>query len=186
MSPNIWYLIAIMRKYLFLVWVLGLHLAGAGQDLQVETLQCEYRGNVLGLDEPHPRLSWSLQSGVADQYQSAYRVLIASSKAFLNSGRGDWWDSGKMKDSENINIVPGGKPFANTTELLDLLRTDDRFPACMTTKLLTYALGRGMVATCDPNDIDALTQQFKADNFQLRNHIMRIVQSNMFGSARAR
>ena len=77
-------------------------------------------------------------------------------------------------------------PFANTGELLNQLRTDQRFPACITLKLMTYAMGRGMVAACDPRDINNLAAQFKADNFQLRNHIVRIVQSNMFGSARAR
>jgi len=56
----------------------------------------------------------------------------------------------------------------------------------MTTKLLTYALGRGMVAGCDPNEIDALTQQFKADDFKLRNHIVRIVQSKLFSTAKPR
>jgi hypothetical protein len=93
-------------------------------------------------------------------------------------------DHGKPIDSSGV--VPGGSAFANTGELLNQLRTDDRFPACMTMKLMTYAMGRGMVAACDQRDIDNLAAQFKADNFQLRNHIMRIVQSNMFGSARAR
>ena len=83
-------------------------------------------------------------------------------------------------------MLPGGQKFANTAELLALLRTDDRVPACITTKILTYALGRGMVASCDPNDIAALSAQFKADDFKLRNHIVRIVQSSLFSSARAR
>jgi Protein of unknown function (DUF1592)/Protein of unknown function (DUF1588)/Protein of unknown function (DUF1595)/Protein of unknown function (DUF1587)/Protein of unknown function (DUF1585) len=92
----------------------------------------------------------------------------------------------KGKDIDASGELPGGQKFANTAELLALLRTDDRVPACITTKILTYALGRGMVASCDPNDIAALSAQFKADDFKLRNHIVRIVQSSLFGSARAR
>jgi hypothetical protein len=94
-------------------------------------------------------------------------------------------DHNKMIDSSGAIPVTGVK-FANTTEMLNLLKTDDRFPACMTTKLLTYALGRGMVASCDPNEIDNLTQQFKADNFNLKNQVVRIVQSNIFSSAKVR
>jgi len=92
----------------------------------------------------------------------------------------------RNKPIDSSGQVPGGMKFANTGELLTLLRNDERFPACMTTKVLTYALGRGMVASCDQNEINALTTQFKADGFKLRNHIQRIVQSNMFISAKAR
>jgi Protein of unknown function (DUF1592)/Protein of unknown function (DUF1588)/Protein of unknown function (DUF1585)/Protein of unknown function (DUF1587)/Protein of unknown function (DUF1595) len=93
-------------------------------------------------------------------------------------------DKGKNIDSSGELI--GGLKFANTAELLALLRKDDRFPACTTNKLLSYALGRGMVANCDQSEIDALTAAFKADDLKLRNHVVRIVQSNLFRSARAR
>jgi hypothetical protein len=93
-------------------------------------------------------------------------------------------DRGKPIDASGE--LPGGMKFKDTAELLSLLRSDDRFPTCMTTKLLTYALGRGMVTSCDPRDIDSLTAEFKADDFKVKNHIVRIVQSNLFRSARAR
>ncbi len=83
-------------------------------------------------------------------------------------------------------MLPGNIKFANTAEMLDDLRKDDRFGACVTTKLLTYALGRGMVAGCDQESINALASQFKADGFKMRNHLLRIVQSNLFTGARAR
>src|SRR5258708_4253261 len=102
-----------MQKYICLWLVLGLPLLTTGQDMWPQVLQCEYRDDPLGIDEPHPRLSWQLadESGIPDQYQSAYRVLIASSKRLLDQNQGDWWDSGKVTDSENINIVPKGRPF---------------------------------------------------------------------------
>jgi Protein of unknown function (DUF1592)/Protein of unknown function (DUF1588)/Protein of unknown function (DUF1585)/Protein of unknown function (DUF1587)/Protein of unknown function (DUF1595) len=93
-------------------------------------------------------------------------------------------DRGKPIDSSGV--LPGGLAFKDTGELLSLLRDDDRFPACVTTKLLTYALGRGLVASCDPAEIDGLTAQFKTDDFKVKNHIVRIVQSSLFRSARAR
>ncbi|HVU94023.1 MAG TPA: family 78 glycoside hydrolase catalytic domain [Puia sp.] len=100
-----------MRKYLYFILAMGLRLVVAGQDLAVDGLFCEYRANPLGMDEMHPRLSWSLSSPKPDQYQSAYRVLIATSTESLARGKGDWWDSGKVTDSENINIVPVGSPL---------------------------------------------------------------------------
>ena len=67
-----------------------------------------------------------------------------------------------------------------------MTETDDRFAACVTKKMLTYALGRGMVASCDAAAIGDLAAQLKADGYKLRNHVVRIVQSPMFRSARAR
>lgn len=113
--PNqyIWSLIAIMRKYIYLFLVLGLPFVAisqsAGPGIHVTRMQCEYQDNPLGMDEVHPRLSWGLYSTEFDQFQSAYRVLIASSEALLAENQGDWWDSGKVTDSETLNIIPGGK-----------------------------------------------------------------------------
>jgi alpha-L-rhamnosidase len=100
-----------MRKYIYLVLALGLARICPAQDLRVSAMTCEYRSSVLGMDEAHPRLAWSLISGTTNQSQTAYRLLIAKSKALLDKGQADWWDSGKVTDSENINIVPGGKPL---------------------------------------------------------------------------
>jgi hypothetical protein len=93
-------------------------------------------------------------------------------------------DHGKTIDTSGT--LPGGKTFANTGELLDLLRADDRFAACITKKMMTYALGRGMTATCDAAVVADLAAQLKADGYKLRNHVVRIVQSQMFRSPRAR
>lgn len=93
-------------------------------------------------------------------------------------------DHGKMIDTSGT--LPGGKVFANTGELLDLLRADDRFATCITKKMMTYALGRGMTASCDAAAVDELAGQLKADGYKLRNHVARIVQSPLFRSPRAR
>jgi len=91
-------------------------------------------------------------------------------------------DNGKPIDSSGV--LPGNIKFANTAEMLDDLRRDDRFASCVTTKMLTYALGRGMTAACDQQSVDALSAQFKADGYKLKNHVLRIVQSSLFTSAR--
>lgn len=85
----------------------------ASEDLGLypDILRCEYRIDPLGMDEKHPRLSWTLKGGGRDQYQSAYRILIGTSRREARGGHGDWWDSGKVSDSGNIHIVPGGPPL---------------------------------------------------------------------------
>jgi Protein of unknown function (DUF1592)/Protein of unknown function (DUF1588)/Protein of unknown function (DUF1585)/Protein of unknown function (DUF1587)/Protein of unknown function (DUF1595) len=93
-------------------------------------------------------------------------------------------DHGKAIDSSGV--MPGGATFANTGEMLDLLRADDRFAGCVTKKMLTYALGRGLVQSCDAQAIDGLAAALKADGYKLRNHLVRIVQSDLFRSPRAR
>jgi alpha-L-rhamnosidase len=96
-----------MRKYIYLFLLMGLGFAGRTQDMQPIQLQCEYRTNPLGMDEVRPRLSWGLESDSNDRYQSAYRVLVATSQALLDQGKGDFWDSGEVADSTTMNIVPG-------------------------------------------------------------------------------
>jgi hypothetical protein len=93
-------------------------------------------------------------------------------------------DHGKPIDASGV--MPGGKTFANTGEMLDLLRQDDRFAACVTKKMLTYALGRGLVESCDAAQIASLATQLKADGYKLRNHVVRIVTSDLFRSPRVR
>ena len=51
--------------------------------LQVDDLRCEYLHEPLGIDEPQPRLSWTLKSQQRGQRQTAYQVLVASSPEAL-------------------------------------------------------------------------------------------------------
>lgn len=76
-------------------------------------LRCEFRENPLGVDSLRPRLSWVLSSEKHDQRQSAYRILVASSRALLAKNRGDLWDSGKVASAEQNNIAYAGKALAS-------------------------------------------------------------------------
>jgi len=92
-------------------------------------------------------------------------------------------DRGKPIDPSGM--LPDGQTFQDTEGLMQLLKQDPRFPACMTKKIMIYALGRGLDATCDASALDKLGQEFKADGYNLKNHIVRVAQSDMFRSARA-
>jgi hypothetical protein len=79
--------------------------------LKAENLRCEYRENPVGVDSLHPRMSWKLVAtpGERDKRQSAYRVLVASTRGNLSKAIGDQWDSGKVMSSETLHIAYAGK-----------------------------------------------------------------------------
>src|SRR5260370_29284757 len=72
-------------------------------------LQCEYRFNPLGIDVAQPRLIWQVQSDERNQTQTAYQILVASSKELLQNNHGDLWDSGGIFSDEIVNIAYSGQ-----------------------------------------------------------------------------
>ncbi len=81
--------------------------------LRVVHLKTEYVVNPLGLDEKKPRLFWRLDTTERGAVQSAYRVLVASSREALDRHEGDQWDSGKVASSSQIQIEYDGKPLVS-------------------------------------------------------------------------
>ncbi len=75
-------------------------------------LRCEFRREPLGIDSMAPRLSWILGADPdqRNQVQSAYRILVASSRTSLSKNQGDLWDSGKVDSAQQNNIAYAGKP----------------------------------------------------------------------------
>ncbi|MHA1849610.1 MAG: family 78 glycoside hydrolase catalytic domain, partial [Promethearchaeota archaeon] len=74
-------------------------------------LKCEYQVNPLGVDLRAPRLSWTFLTNDQDRNkaQSAYRILVASSKNILDDEQGDLWDSGKIYSGKSTCIDYQGK-----------------------------------------------------------------------------
>jgi alpha-L-rhamnosidase len=78
-------------------------------------LACEYTVNPLGIDEHQPRFSWILQHSERGRKQSAYQILVASSRNNLINDKGDIWDSGKVESDKSVNIEYAGKPLKHKT-----------------------------------------------------------------------
>ena len=81
--------------------------------LRATQLRCEYLVNPLGIDEPHPRLSWQIDANprTRGHKQTAYQILVASKERLLQKGTGDLWDSGKIASDETVNIGYQGRPL---------------------------------------------------------------------------
>jgi len=91
--------------------------ADAGRDasssLRPVRLRCEYLANPLGIAVREPRLSWALESEQNGQFQTAYRILAASSEQRLAAGHGDLWDSGVVSSAETLCVPYAGSKLAS-------------------------------------------------------------------------
>ncbi len=81
------------------------------KSLVINNLRCEYLVSPLGIDSINPRLSWILESDERGQYQTSYRIIVASNKDLIEKAKGDLWDTGKINSDESIQIVYAGKPL---------------------------------------------------------------------------
>ncbi|MCA9062504.1 MAG: family 78 glycoside hydrolase catalytic domain [Planctomycetaceae bacterium] len=86
----------------------------ADTSIRTDDLRCEYLVDPLGIDDLQPRLSWKLipaDHSVRGKKQSAYRVLVASSRMLLEQDRGDLWDSGKVTSDQSHLVRFQGTPL---------------------------------------------------------------------------
>ena len=94
--------------------------------LTMTELRCEHQRDPLGIDERRPRLSWVLESGERNQVQTAYQVLVASTRAGLDRDQGDVWDSGRTAGPRSVEVVYAGRPLASRTAYHWKVRVWDR------------------------------------------------------------
>lgn len=80
---------------------------------QVGQVSCNDERNPSCLDDPQPRFSWMITQGRRGEKQTAYQVLVASSRAKLDRGTGDVWNSGKVWSSQSNYMLYGGKPLVS-------------------------------------------------------------------------
>jgi alpha-L-rhamnosidase len=122
--------------------------SGAHAELTPTGLRCEYRRDPLGIDETKPRLSWQLESSdpaARSQRQTAYQILVASSRQALDKQQGDLWDSGKVVTNQAVRIEYAGKPLTSRQECHWRVRAwdqDGKVSAWSTPALWTMGLLR--------------------------------------------
>ncbi|MHC1591934.1 MAG: alpha-L-rhamnosidase N-terminal domain-containing protein, partial [Candidatus Helarchaeales archaeon] len=78
-------------------------------EIKPDFLRCEYLINPIGIDVSNPRLSWTLASEKRAQRQTAFQILVASSRELLNKDVGDLWDSGRVYSDDSIHVKYQGK-----------------------------------------------------------------------------
>jgi alpha-L-rhamnosidase len=99
--------------------------SATGSDVVVSDMTVEYAHNPLGIDEPHPHLSWVLESSERAQVQSRYRVQVASASGRLAGDRPDVWDSGWVESSQSVNVTFAGPSLQSGTRYFWRVRVAD-------------------------------------------------------------
>lgn len=99
---------------------------GTAGALSATHLRCEYAVNPMGIDVPHPRLFWTLESKQRGQRQSAYQILVASSPALLATDKADLWDTGKVVSDETTHIHYAGKELKSSQPVFWKVRSWDK------------------------------------------------------------
>ncbi|HKO80994.1 MAG TPA: family 78 glycoside hydrolase catalytic domain [Chitinophagaceae bacterium] len=77
-----------------------------------QQLRCEYLINPAGIDEPSPRLGWTLRSNDPTKFgqrQTAYKILVSHSVQKLGNNQGEVWNSGWVSSNEMQFILYKGK-----------------------------------------------------------------------------
>ena len=84
--------------------------------MEVTTLRCEHRTDVPCVDDPAPRLGWTLRAGRRGARQSAYRILVAHTEEDVRAERGTLWDSGRVASSQTVDVAYAGRPLPAASE----------------------------------------------------------------------
>ena len=81
---------------------------GEESTLKVTSLKCENLTDPLAIDSASPHFSYKLISSIDGDCQTAHEIQVASSRRKLESGKADFWKSGKvLSDSQVMILVEG-------------------------------------------------------------------------------
>jgi len=81
--------------------------------LHLSNLRTEMLTNPEGIDVVNPKLTWEISGNQRGIFQTAYRILVASTPEKLEANLGDLWDSGKIKSDQSILVAYDGKPLSS-------------------------------------------------------------------------
>jgi len=84
-----------------------------GNEFDIANLKCEYLVDPIGIDTPTPRFVWQISSNKTGTEQTAYEIIVGTDSLEVASGKGNQWNSGKMKTGQSLAIYSGNSfsPF---------------------------------------------------------------------------
>ena len=94
------------------------HASPRPSDLVVLDLSCDSTVNPLGVDDPQPRFHWTLKARdetLRNIQQTAFQILVASSRTKLDRDSADVWDTNKTSKSMAPSVSYGGPPLVSDT-----------------------------------------------------------------------
>ena len=97
-----------------------------GETLPPTRLLNEYIENPIGLDIVKPRLSWVMNDPDRGEMQTAYQIIVGTSKENLDDNYGDIWDSRKVLSGKSVNIPYDGSILESGKTYYWKVRTWDK------------------------------------------------------------
>jgi hypothetical protein len=99
-------------------------------------------------------------------------------------GIGKWRTMDGKFPVDSTGTLPNGKAFATPAEMRSLLRSQlPQFARCMTEKMLTYSLGRG-IGPEDRRTVDQILRNWAAKDYPFQALIFEVVRSLPFQARR--
>ena len=93
---------------------------------------------------------------------------------------GHWRTQDGKFPIDSTGTLPGGKTFSTPAEMKEILKADRAaFARCLTEKMLTYALGRG-VERYDRPAVNLISRQLAASDYRFSRLVLEIVKSLPF------
>lgn len=92
---------------------------------------------------------------------------------------GQWRDRDGPHPIDNAAELPGGRKFQGAAGLKELIVRGDEFPRALASKMLTYALGRGLEFH-DRRAVKGVVEQMAAGDYRFSALILGIVRSEPF------
>ena len=78
------------------------------------------------ISDDQPEFSWIVNDKDDNEYQTAYRLIIATSQKLIDQNKGDFYDSKKVKSNQSINIRYKGPGFKSGTAYFWKVKTWDK------------------------------------------------------------
>jgi len=101
------------RLFSSLIFLFTVSFANAAP--KIIDLKTEYLVNPLGIDAPHPRLSWVMIDDRQGARQTAYQLAVGTDSTALNKSMADAWQSSKTS-SDLSRVLYNGKPLLPYTK----------------------------------------------------------------------
>ena len=100
-----------LKIYIILFGILLLPFQKMAPVVSLQNTTCEMLVNPLGIDVVKPRFAWHIISAERNVMQTAYHILVSSTKEKMEANEGDLWDSGKVNEETSIHVKYDGKPL---------------------------------------------------------------------------
>ncbi|MBX3745601.1 MAG: DUF1592 domain-containing protein [Verrucomicrobiae bacterium] len=92
---------------------------------------------------------------------------------------GAWREMDGVHPIDNTAELPGGRTFVGAAGLKEVLRSNEEFPRALTSKLLTYALGRGL-QVYDRRAVRGILENLEKNGFKFSSLVLEVVASDPF------